>query len=136
MQGTVGWTQVGGARFAKDEVHYRLVPQEKMIRCPCCHSPRVVKLGSERRTIQGLPVGRKYVFLEVEAPMVQCLNCGSVGPIDLGFAEPGKGYTKSFAKDAIRLVQETSIAFAAQMLKVSCHTIIGILQSRLAKNKK
>jgi transposase len=87
-----------------------------------------------RRKIQGLPVGAgKYVFLDAEVPKVQCLNCGAVRQIELGLAERKKRYTKFFAKLAIRYVTLMSIEAAAQMLKVSWHTVDSILQSNISK---
>jgi hypothetical protein len=46
MQGTVGFAQVGAISYIKKEIHYSLIPQPKMIRCPCCGSTTVVTRGS------------------------------------------------------------------------------------------
>jgi transposase len=76
---------------------------------------------------------RKYIFIHVVVPRVQCRKCGALRQIDVGFAEPKKRYTKYFAKEAVLLVAGTSIDNAAKRLKVSWHTVNDILQTYIRK---
>jgi transposase len=134
MQGIVGFTQVGGVRYNLREVHYSVAPQAKMIKCSCCGSPDVVRRGSVHRTLQGVPVGmKKYIYIHVDVPRVECRRCGTIRQIDLGFAEPKKRYTKSFAKEAVLLVTCMSIDAAAARLRVCWHTVNDILQNYIKK---
>jgi transposase len=134
MQGTAGFTQVGQILYKKRNVEYSIVPQPRMIRCPCCGSTNVVKRGSVTRRIQGVPVEtKKYIYLNVEVPRVQCKKCDALRQIELGFAEPRKRYTKCFAKETVLLVMATSIESAARRMRVSWHTVNDIIQSYITK---
>jgi transposase len=134
MQGVVGFTQVGAVRNTQKEVRNSVSPQAKMIRCPCCGSPDVVRRGSIHRTLQGIPLGtKKYVYIEVDVPRVECGKCGTTGQIALGSAEPKKRYTKCFAKEVVVLVTGMSIEATAAMYRVSWHTVNDILQSYIKK---
>jgi transposase len=134
MQGVVGFTQVGAVRDTQKEVRYSVSPQAKMIRCPCCGSPDVVRRGSVHRTLQGISVGtKKFVYIEVDVPRVECSKCGTTRQIALGFAEPKKRYTKCFAKEVVVLVTGMSIEATSAMYRVSWHTVNDILQSYIKK---
>jgi transposase len=134
MQGTIGFTQVGRVSFLKNEIHYSLIAQPKMIRCPCCGSANVVTRGSVYRKFQGVPLEtKKFIFLNVKVPKVECKKCGIIRQINVGFADTKKRYTKSFANEAVKLMMGTSIENAAKRLMISWHTANGILQSYIQK---
>jgi transposase len=62
------------------------------------------------------------VILEADVPVVECRACGAHGPVDVGFALPGRGYTKSFAEMAAWHLNGMSISDFARMYSLDRET--------------
>ena len=56
--------------------------------CPCCGSKNVIRKGTVHRSIQGVPIRLKPVYLELDIPRVQCKDCQKVRQIKISFADP------------------------------------------------
>jgi transposase len=86
-----------------------LVPQAKRCRCSACGSGSVVRRGSMPRLIRLVPIGPQPVFAYLEVPRLECMDCGVVRQIELGFADPKKSYSQAFARYVLRLHKFTTI---------------------------
>jgi transposase len=78
-------------------------------------------------------VGRKVVWIEVDAQRVWCKACKIVRMADLGIAKPRVRYTKAFARYALELARLTTIQEAADHLRVSWDTIKELQKASLKK---
>lgn len=108
-------------------------------RCGACGSQNVGRQGTVTRTFRTLPVGNRPVDLEARIPRLACRNCGVVRQAVIGFAEPRRTYTKTFARYALELSRNMTIKAVAQHLGVSWDVVKEIqkkdLQKRFAKPK-
>ena len=91
--------------------------------CPCCGSKNVIRKGTVHRSIQGVPIRLKPVYLELDIPTVQCKDCQKIRQIKISFADPFKRYTKNFEKFVLSLIGSMTVEAIAQLLHVSWDTI-------------
>lgn len=114
------------------------LPAEKR-RCAHCGSQDVHSRGTTARLFRGVPIGKKPVFLELAVPRLYCWSCHTMRQPVLGFADPKKHYTRSFARYVLELSQFMTLADVARHLGMSWDTVKEIqrqrLQTRYAKPK-
>jgi transposase len=134
MQGIYWFGQEPGTRYVGDTVIFKISPRDNAIKCPHCQAQDVHVERTLTRVFKGIPIGnRKAVLFEAKIPVVHCYECGKYGRIDTGFSLPKKHYTKGFAKNAVALATQMSVAAVANYLEVSWHTIDDILKDYLEK---
>jgi transposase len=108
-------------------------------RCGACGSANVVLRGQAVRRFRGLPIGSKPVTLVLPIPRLECQDCQVVRQAPVGFAEPRRTYSKSFARYALGLTRLMTIKDVARHLNVSWDVIKEIqkqaLQRRFGKPK-
>jgi transposase len=86
-----------------------------------------------------VPIGGKPTMVAFAVPRIECRSCGVVRQVQIGFADPRRGYTRSFQRYALELSRSMTIQDVARHLGVSWDVIKEIqkqdLQRRYAKVK-
>ena len=129
--GVVGY-KLEATRFERGEITFR-VERSKPWSCPECGQEDVVLRGKIPRRWKALPIGRRTIWIATDVQRVECRECGVVRQADVGFAEPKKRHTKSFARFALELSQMSTLQDAAKFLKVSWDTVKEIQKDDLKK---
>lgn len=106
------------------------LPPEKR-RCAQCGSADVHSRGTSSRLFRCVPIGQKPVFLELAVPRLYCWSCHAMRQPALGFADPKKRYTRSFARTVLELSQYMTLADVARHLGISWDTVKEIQRQRL-----
>jgi len=112
--------------FADGRVTFGIRQPRDQLRCSVCGSDNVWAQGSVPRTFRTVPIGSKPVQIEFAVPRVHCFGCGLIRQVKLRFADPRKGYTRSFERYALDLSRHMTIQAVAQHLQVSWDTIKDI----------
>jgi len=109
--------------------------QRKSETCCCaeCGSRNVWRQGSVTRPFHALPIGSKLVTLMAEIPRLLCRDCGKTRQAAVGFAEPRRRYTKSFARYVLELSEHMTIKDVADHLGVSWDVVKDIQKRYLRK---
>jgi transposase len=108
-------------------------PRERM-RCSVCAAPQVWVHGRTERIFRTIPIGRQPTSIVFQVPRLCCLRCHSVRQAKIGFADPKKHYTRSFARYALELSRLMTIQDVALHLQVGWDTIKDI-QARYLQRK-
>ena len=72
--GVKGYKYMATRYLCGDVVFEVFRPQEDL-RCSACGSIRVIHRGGVVRLIQGVPIGKKRVWLSLEVPRMECDEC-------------------------------------------------------------
>jgi transposase len=91
----------------------------------------VWRQGVVQRRFRTVPVGNKWVELEVRIPRLACQDCGAVRQAAIGFAEPRRTYTKSFERYVLDLSRHMTIKDVACHLGVSWDLVKEIQKKSL-----
>jgi transposase len=110
-------------------------PQESLC-CPLCDSAKVTRRGGEWRTFRTLPIGGKRVTITLHVARVECVPCQVVRQVSLGFADPRRSYTQSFARYALELSHRMTIQDVADHLGVGWDLIKDIQKADLQRRFK
>ena len=108
-------------------------PRERY-RCSHCGSAKVTSRGRIPRQFRAVPLGKKPVFIEFDVPRVYCKDCHRTRQLKIGFADPKKHYTKSFARYVLELSRLTTIQDVADHLGLSWGTVKEIQREYLARH--
>ena len=122
------------SKYKGGSVIFALHPKPFELQCSSCKSRRVIRRGTVDRQFSSLPIGNKPVWFSLAVQRVQCLACGLVRQVKIGFADPRRTYTKAFERYALELSKRTTILDAAQHLAVSWDVIKDI-QKRYLKRR-
>jgi transposase len=133
--GIVGY-KLGATRFEGGQVIFKLEREGGQPACPRCGRDEVIRRGTVPRRWKTLPIGHRSTWLEYEVQRVECLRCGIVRQVEVGFAEPKKRHTRAFARLALELSQMSTIEDAARFLGVSWDTVKDIQKADLKKRYK
>ena len=79
-------------------VLFHVESQPRQCCCSACGSSNVIRRGSQKRRIRNVSIGRHWTFVIADLPRVECRDCHVVRQIEIGFAEPRRGYTKALAQ--------------------------------------
>lgn len=120
--------------FAEGKIVFTIGKDPLSLRCPCCKTGHVIRRGSTLRWFQALPIGRKHVYIALHIPRVECLHCGIVRQIEIGFADPRRTYTKSFERYVLELSRHMTIQDVARHLGVSWDVVKDIQKRYLSKH--
>jgi transposase len=105
----------------------------KTYRCAACGSQNVWRHGVAVRRFRTVPLGNKRVELEARIPRLACLDCGLVRQAAVGFAEPRRSYSRSFARYVLELSRHMTIKDVAQHLGVSWDVVKEIQKKSLQR---
>ena len=106
-------------QYIRGGIVFAIERKPKTCRCVACGSPNVWRQGIIVRRFRTVPWGSKRVDLEARIPRLACQDCGTVRQAAIGFAEPKRTYTKSFARYVLELSQHMTIKDVACHLGVS-----------------
>jgi len=120
--------------FAEGKIVFSIEKDPSSLRCPCCKDWHVKRRGSTLRWFQALPIGSKHIYIALHIPRVECLHCGIVRQIEIGFADPRRTYTKSFERYALELSRHMTIQDVARHLGVSWDVVKDIQKRYLSKH--
>ena len=115
---------------------FKIVPQERLFRCPICGSQEVQSRGSVQRNIMLLPTGCHKNYAQVDIPRVYCLKCGTLRQIHLGFVEEYRSCSKLFERYVCGLCEVMTINDVAHHLDISWSTVKDIHKHHLDKKYK
>lgn len=119
--------------YVSGNIMFHIYPKPKLIRCPLCHSFKVIKRGQYQRWVKTVPIGQKPVWLIVDVPRVECKKCQHVRRIDIQFADERRWYSRAFERHALALTQSMTMKDAAIFLGVGWDTIKDIKKKYLEK---
>lgn len=105
-------------------------PREKLC-CSACGCKKVTCKGSISRQFQAVPIGSMPVVIDFAVPRVRCSQCGLERQVSIPFADPKKGYTKSFARYVLELSQYTTINGVATHLGIGWEIVKQIQEENL-----
>jgi len=91
----------------------------KTCNCPACGGKSIILKGGVVRRFRGLPIGGKPVTIVFRVPRIQCRDCNAIRQTPLGFADPRRTYTRSFAQYVLELARMMTIRDVALHLGVS-----------------
>ncbi|MFH1985264.1 MAG: helix-turn-helix domain-containing protein [Pseudomonadota bacterium] len=120
--------------FDRGRIIFRARQERHQLRCPVCRSRRINLKGSIKRTFGYAPIVFKPVFIEFAIPRIECLDCGVIRQVKLGFADERRSYTRQFERLALGLCCHMTIKDVANFLSVSWDTIKEI-QKRYLKRR-
>ena len=127
------------SKFNGGVVMFTLRPKAFELQCSSCQSRKIIRRGKVDRKFRSLPIGRKPVWFSLAVQRVECLVCGLVRQVKIGFANPRRSYTKSFERYALELSKYMTIQDTARHLGVSWDVIKDIqkryLQKRFSPSK-
>jgi transposase len=112
---------------------FRIVPQERLLRCPICGTRNVQRRGSVHRVIRLLPTGTHKNYAELDIPRVYCPRCESLRQIRLGFAEESRTCSKTFERYVRELCDLMTTSDVARHLGIPWSTVKDIHKRHLEK---
>ena len=125
--------------YAKGGVTMTIELPREALCCSQCGGLHVHSKGGVMREFRSLPIGGKPVRLRLTVPRVLCRTCFAERQVKVGFADPKKSYTRSFARYAIELAGMMTLSDVARHLQISWDIVRGIvgddLQRRFARPK-
>jgi transposase len=130
--GIVGYQYVS-QHFHQGQVNFRISQARDRLRCAECGCDDVWMRGHHERTFRSLPIGGKPTSVTLDVARVWCPRCDSTRQVKIGFADPKKRYTRSFARYALELSRHMTIQDVANHLQVSWDTIKDIQASNLQR---
>ncbi len=115
-------------RYVAGGVVFVIERKPETCRCAACGSQNVWGHGVVVRRFRTVPLGSKQVDLEARIARLACQDCGLVRQADVGFAEPRRTYTRSFARYVLELSRHMTIK------DVACHLgVMAALQASAAQ---
>jgi len=102
-------------------------------RCAACGSQNVWRHGVVVRPFRTVPLGSKRVVLEARIPRLACQDCGRVRQAAIGFAQPRRTYTRSFARYVLELSRHMTIKDVARHLGISWDVVKEIQKESLQR---
>jgi len=119
--------------FAEGDLVFSIEKDPSTLRCPCCKGWHVIRHGAALRWFRAVPIGRKSIYIALRVPRVECLSCGIVRQIDIGFADPRRTYTKAFERYVLELSRHMTIRDVARHLGISWDMVKDIQKRYLSK---
>lgn len=119
--------------FAHDQTFFVIDQPRERLRCSHCQAPQVWIHGRVERIFRTIPIGRQPTSIVFQVPRLCCLRCNAVRQAKIGFADPKKHYTRSFARYALDLSRLMTIQDVARHLQVGWDTIKEIQASYLKR---
>ena len=121
-------------RFEQGQTVFRIGQDPTTFRCSACGSRKVMKKGTVFRRFRTLPIGLRPTIIEFPVQRVLCLACGLTRQIPIGFAEPGRRYTKRFERYVLELSRHMTMTDVARHVGIDWHTVKEIQKKHLSRN--
>ena len=120
-------------RYVAGGVVFVIERKPETYRCTACGSRNVWRQGVVVRPFRTVPLGSKRVELEARIPRLACQDCGLVRQAAVGFAEPRRSYSRSFARYVLELSRHMTIKDVACHLGVSWDMVKEIQKKSLQR---
>jgi transposase len=120
-------------RFEQGQTVFRIGQDPTTFRCSACGSRKVMKKGTVFRRFLTLPIGLRPTIIEFPVQSVLCLACGMTRQIPIGFAEPGRRYTKRFERYVLELSKHMTMMGVARHVGIDWHTVKEIQKKHLSR---
>jgi transposase len=130
--GLEGYTYVR-TEYVGGEIHLRVRPKDQKLRCAGCGSREIIRKGRRQRRFRGLPIGRRPVWIVLEAVRLGCRRCGAVKQAKVAFAPGRHRYTRRFARHVLDLTRAMTMSDVARHLGVSWNVVKAILKTDLER---
>ena len=129
---------VRGYRYVRTEyieggIVFTITQNPKSCRCPACGGRNTILKGGVTRRFRGLPIGSKKTTFVFRVPRIRCRDCNAVRQTPLGFADPRRSYTRSFAQYVLHLARMMTIQDVALHLGVSWDVVKEIVKNDLQR---
>jgi transposase len=129
---------IRGYRYVRTEyveggVVFTIMQDPKDCRCPACGGRNTILKGGVVRRFRGLPIGHRQVTFVFRVPRIQCRDCRAIRQTPIGFADPRRSYTRSFAQYALELARMMTIQDVALHLGISWDVIKEIVKNDLQR---
>lgn len=121
------------SRFEEGRTIFRIGQDPTTLECSACGSRQVKKKGTVFRSLMTLPIGLRPTIIEFPVQRVLCLACGMTRQINIGFAEPGRRYTKRFERYVLELSRHMTMTDVARHLGIDWHTVKEIQKKYLSR---
>ena len=131
--GVYGYQHVR-SRKEKDGLHLTVRQKRENYWCARCGSSRVHGKGTRHRSFRAPSIGCKPVWISFAVPVVLCRDCGVEAQVRVGFAEPLKRHTRSFARQVLSLLEIATTWDVARHLGVSWALVRSIEQDHLQRH--
>lgn len=131
--GLVGYDYVH-TKYQGGDLTFKVEPKPFSLRCPDCNSRNVIRRGTINRTFRTVPIGRKPVWLTLDAQRVECRKCGALKQARVGFADSRRTYTKQFERYALELSKRMTLLDTARHLGVSWDIVKDIQKRYLGRH--
>jgi transposase len=119
--------------FSHDHTFFVIDQPRERLRCAHCRAPQVWVHGRIERIFRTIPIGKQPTSIVFQVPRLCCLRCNTVRQAKIGFADPKKHYTRSFARYALDLSRLMTIQDVARHLQIGWDTIKDIQASYLKR---
>jgi transposase len=108
------------------EVFFTITQDVESCHCSACGADAVRPRGRVERRFRAQPIGSRPTTIVLLVPRVEGLVCGVVRQVEIAFADPRRGYTRSFERDALELSRRMTIRDVAAHLGVGWDVIKDI----------
>jgi transposase len=119
--------------FAQGRICFGIEHDHDLCRCGHCGSTHTEKSGKIPRRLRTLPIGSRPVVLELSIQRLRCFDCGKVGQVPLGLADPRRSYTHAFERYVLELSRIGTVQDIARHLQVSWDIVRDIQKRHLVR---
>ena len=119
--------------YIQGEIVFTIAQDPKTCRCPACGGKNTILKGGVVRRFRGPPIGGKRVTIVLCVPRIKCRDCNVIRQTPIGFADPRRTYTRSFARYVLELARMTTIQDVARHLGVSWDVVKEIVKGDLQR---
>ena len=110
--------KVNRTEYINGKTVFHAKVKERLLRCPCCQSRKVIKFGHKIRKIKLVPIGKRPTILSLKTHRVRCKHCGKIRWIKLPFLEGKSNCSRGFIRYLLELCQLMTLKAVAGMLGV------------------
>jgi len=120
--------------YVDGKVVFYVKEKDDSLRCVVCGSCKVWRRGTNpARRIKSLPIAMRKTEIVLEPVRVECLDCGGIHQIDIGFTEDARTYTRRVERFVAELCRATTIKNVAKHTGLSWGTVKDIHKRYLAR---
>lgn len=123
-----------GTEYNKNTVIFHVKTKKEKLSCSNCGCRDVICKGAQQRSFRAPPCGTKQVMIRAAIQRLECKRCERIMQENLGFADPKKSYTKTFANYVIDLCRLMTISDVMHFTQVGWDTIKRIEKTYLEKH--
>jgi len=119
--------------YVEGGIVFTIAQDPKVCCCPACGSKNTLLKGGVVRRFRGLPIGGKKVSIVFRVPRIRCRDCNAIRQTPIGFADPRRTYTRSFARYVLELARRMTIRDVALHLGISWDVVKEIVKNDLQR---